>query len=740
VNRIMHRTALVGLTLAAGQVSAIDKSWFAANGNWNVPGNWTPNGVPNPGDNVYIGNLPIAFNSTVTINNNTTIAGLSLTDGMTLDTNLSRLTVAGPTTISGSNLDGIVRYDSRLRVGQSAQVEDARLQALTVSNGGRVAIDDGGTLLVEGLFTLEDSAKLSGHGIVNISDGGGVAMVVDGFLQPSADAGGLVINQLGSGRVDLDGTLVDDRIIGVTASQSDGSAFASLTINGDQLTDSFDEAFWIRENNTVSMNLANGWAMGSQSEIRMLPNPIFPGIARVNGTELTFSGLINVSGDNAHGRFNAPVNLEPASRTTIAAGGILEFSNDTVINGGTHEVGFDGELAFNDATTVRGGSFSTVSTSQFDGRVVFYGTTTWDGTVSFEGFARQHGAAHVNSLAIINADVFDLDGNTSTHWTLTNSLIVNAQAIDSGGSTFNASMSMSGLGIARINLADPAAHWTMAGEMDLIGGVLPMTRIAGSPVHIEGAVTLTNKVRFEADTRLLPGSTTTFGVPGSVMVIGNEGFIEDGANFVGFGEIQVQADGHLTLGDELSLNVTELENNGAVSVGPIAGFASVQTYRQGNGGELRIQIGGNNPGVNRDFLFVGGPGGAILDGTLRVELIENGGVPFVPAVGATFSVISAGTISGTFDSVPPSVVGDATVEWEVLYLRNSVSVRVVSVVSSCRADFNSDGFLDFFDYTDFVNCFEGGGCPEGTSADFNNDGFVDFFDYNDFVAAFESGC
>ena len=58
----------------------------------------------------------------------------------------------------------------------------------------------------------------------------------------------------------------------------------------------------------------------------------------------------------------------------------------------------------------------------------------------------------------------------------------------------------------------------------------------------------------------------------------------------------------------------------------------------------------------------------------------------------------------------------------------------------CRADFNDDGFVDFFDFNDFVTCFEGGSCPAGKSADYNNDGFADFFDFNDFITDFETGC
>jgi outer membrane protein assembly factor BamB len=67
-------------------------------------------------------------------------------------------------------------------------------------------------------------------------------------------------------------------------------------------------------------------------------------------------------------------------------------------------------------------------------------------------------------------------------------------------------------------------------------------------------------------------------------------------------------------------------------------------------------------------------------------------------------------------------------------------VRAYRTAQSCPADFNADGFVDFFDFDDFVACFEGDPCPPGKSADFNNDGFADFFDFDDFVAAFEAGC
>ena len=61
-------------------------------------------------------------------------------------------------------------------------------------------------------------------------------------------------------------------------------------------------------------------------------------------------------------------------------------------------------------------------------------------------------------------------------------------------------------------------------------------------------------------------------------------------------------------------------------------------------------------------------------------------------------------------------------------------------IPPCPADFDGDGFVDFFDLDAFVACFEGDPCPPGKSADFDGDGFVDFFDFDAFVAAFEQGC
>jgi len=97
-------------------------------------------------------------------------------------------------------------------------------------------------------------------------------------------------------------------------------------------------------------------------------------------------------------------------------------------------------------------------------------------------------------------------------------------------------------------------------------------------------------------------------------------------------------------------------------------------------------------------------------------------------------VLSAGI---TYDSDGDTTFGSAGDEQYnvLLYISN-----MTAPVNPCSADFNGDGFVDGFDYDDFVACFEGDPCPPGQDADYNNDGFPDGFDYDEFVADFEEGC
>jgi hypothetical protein len=115
-----------------------------------------------------------------------------------------------------------------------------------------------------------------------------------------------------------------------------------------------------------------------------------------------------------------------------------------------------------------------------------------------------------------------------------------------------------------------------------------------------------------------------------------------------------------------------------------------------------------------------------------------------PLVAAAAACMVQARPCWSVDQIREAMFGSASGggQADALFVRGYgiINAAAAAPVASCPADFNDDGFLDFFDYDLFVECFEGGTCPPCRSADVNEDGFTDFFDYDAFVEAFERSC
>jgi hypothetical protein len=145
-----------------------------------------------------------------------------------------------------------------------------------------------------------------------------------------------------------------------------------------------------------------------------------------------------------------------------------------------------------------------------------------------------------------------------------------------------------------------------------------------------------------------------------------------------------------------------------------------------------------------DLALIASSVGASLDAT--EDRIDGNGTP---APEDDFTIVSytyqGREFNGLLAMIRMSLSDGTTGEWNSGLTVTTADLAAFESIFSgpctpdCPADFNGDGFVDFFDYDDFVACFEGAGTP-GCDADFNGDGFVDFFDYDDFVLAFETGC
>ena len=157
------------------------------------------------------------------------------------------------------------------------------------------------------------------------------------------------------------------------------------------------------------------------------------------------------------------------------------------------------------------------------------------------------------------------------------------------------------------------------------------------------------------------------------------------------------------------------------------------SFVQTEAGTLAIEIGGTTPSDTHDVLTVQST--AMLGGTLRVALADG----YVPALGETFTVLTAQSITATFDEVVP------TGRYQVDYTPAAVTLTVAEL----PGDWDGNDQLDLADYAVFADCMAG---PDATPTpsepgvtpdaclevfDFGMDGDVDTQDYATLQAALQ---
>ena len=166
-------------------------------------------------------------------------------------------------------------------------------------------------------------------------------------------------------------------------------------------------------------------------------------------------------------------------------------------------------------------------------------------------------------------------------------------------------------------------------------------------------------------------------------------------------------------------------NHGNVTLGLGSDINVAGEFYNASDGSLTVQVAGEALSQHGQIYA----SELAFEGTMEAD-IQNS---YAPPAGTLIEFAEAGSFSsGQFSQFSST---GSTVPFTVQY-----DFGKTSLLAGCPSDFNGDGFTDFFDFTDFVNCFEGAYCPPGKTADFNGDGFADFFDFTDFVEAFENGC
>jgi hypothetical protein len=352
---ILFLFLLVNL-IQTGQRSAFadNHSWNTGAGNWSNTGNWSPAQLPISTDTVTLGDLAIAENAFVSLDINDTVAGVTITDGIALRTDGNTLLVNGDTVVSGQNQVDIVVWSSRLIVDFSGNSDDYDTNNLTLTDDGEVDLRDGGILEVDNVFSVSSTSALRGDGVVDFEGSETRVFELDGFLQAGVD--GMTLNQNGTGRLDLDG-LVGNGSLHIATSKIDNSAHAWLTVNGDQLADSFSGTMLIGSDNILNMNLSNGWTADSSSEITLIGSTgelavITGSSLNMNGEMLVYDGRID-----SEVSFNASANVTMRGTAELRLNGTTTFAGASVVQDNINGtpvplITQNGDLAVTSSTTL----------------------------------------------------------------------------------------------------------------------------------------------------------------------------------------------------------------------------------------------------------------------------------------------------------------------------------------------------------------------------------------------------
>jgi hypothetical protein len=404
------------------------------------------------------------------------------------------------------------------------------------------------------------------------------------------------------------------------------------------------------------------------------------GFGTIN-TQIDFDGSANLKADNGTLNIDGTKLLDVAILGTADNDGVLNVTNAwnnnvtafVELEGGT----LSGGTITNDALQgISGRGLVTARVINNTQLVALDG-----GTLTFQTSGNDNdwdGAANTGDLLALNGDLEMIDTTNplappvrqfggSVQAIGDNRVFANGFALD-----FNPGSSL--------ELEDTATY--RASSSTDLGGTVTIAAGADATIQVSNNFFLT----FET------GSTTTLN--GNVSLLNNNIKIEQGAVFVdGGGAIIIPDGSHIVADNQADISVL-LEMYGAFRPGNFNGIGRVELLdmQMSNTSELYVELIGTS--LNQFDRLVA-DGDVIVDGYLNIDIDEiSPGVPFVPALGQTFNIIT-GNVTGTFDYADVSGM-PAGLAFHIEYLGNAVQLQVVNK-PIFSADFDDDGDVDLTD-------------------------------------------
>lgn len=782
-------TLICSLLATVGAAASADIfTWAGGDGNWNDHTRWF--GPANQYPDSIVDSATISGNQiNVHMTSNIAVGSLNILNEADLFVNTGHsLFVNGDTQLNGS---------SSIVIRQSPSLLDFDSDAIYVRNGSFFIIGGGAKVQADELISIESGSAITGTGTIEMNSTNGDLDIVSGAIWAQyngEDIYTLQVTRTQSSNSRLNWTHPSSGVTvwpGITMDVQipyAGALGGSLSVSESGL---FMSSEAIITGPDSSIGLFSGDNSFSTTSTIEAPGIDAYGSFRVNGYGTIDTPILALRGtgeivDDSVLRLDTTVTIfDSVTVEPDGDGGHIEFTSATnalnIIGGTTTiDTGFSGQFDLDGLGNMEV-NINSDSALVLDVEFIERNdSNAFDSVLNIEGsldvVSFGQGSRWTNLTGTINLDggeihgrVFENESLIQGSGSITSTVLNHGTIVSDGSTLFFDHLDLGGgvpedRGVIRAELGDIVMFHNSGGSQPFYGemyvgdgaggqevlesnsGII-FTGLEGAPSQLalnNGRIRATRLTLDDAEFATQGASQlrasgaaeldwVRFGdmsvntISGTLEIDGHS-IVNADAQFAGEGQIiALNTTKSMSLSNGTNFGDVSLVNQGTLAIDDLyegVGLATLADLDLASTSRLQIDLAGENNGIEHDQLAVLDT--ASIDGVLELSTVDGYSVSF----GEVFTIISAGSVSGSFSDLDISglEIGQSA---QVMKYNDHVDVLI-----TCRADLHTNGQLNFFDVSAFLNAY----AMNDPIADFTNDGLFNFFDVSAFLQAYNAGC
>jgi len=289
-------------------------------GDWRIPSNWSPNGVPGAGDNVYISDDNDTIHPTVSVYVNTTVGSLTFgsASGEATLAGPAVLTVSGPFNWLGGTIQGAVKFNGGAFSGREFL--------------------DGGQVINTGTLDWDDAFVLDGaNSLISNAPGASINLLANGALMENIYQGAATFANAGQINV------TNSAVISDNFTNSGAVSIASGTFD-------LQNGAYNSGNIIVAAGATLEYSGSAGVSFTCTPGSMVndAGNLWLNSGAVNLEGAVTVGGTNIFGSSQATVNVTgdyPITTPMVVASATVNLNGTGAVNPPLLTIGSGGALS-----------------------------------------------------------------------------------------------------------------------------------------------------------------------------------------------------------------------------------------------------------------------------------------------------------------------------------------------------------------------------------------------------------